>query len=237
MTDAGPQASGGTPARAAAKQARLAAIAPPDLPALEPRSPAQIVVSGRLVLDRVIVEADGGQSLRASHIAVSESELRGVCLEAAWAPGLRFSDAVMRACDLSNVDGREGSLRRVEVHDSRLVGFGLAAGTVQDVRILDSSLTLASLAFSKLRAVSFERVDLTEASFMQAQLEGVTFIDCCLAGTDFRAARLRGCRISGASLEGVLGADSLSGVTMDWVDVLESAGALAAALGIIVDQG
>jgi len=83
----------------------------------------------------------------------------------------RLSDVVLRACDLSNADGREGSLRRVEIDGSRLVGFGLTGGTVQDLRVVDSSLALASLAFSKLRAVVFERVDLAEASFMDAQLE------------------------------------------------------------------
>jgi uncharacterized protein YjbI with pentapeptide repeats len=104
--------------------------------------------------------------LRADRVLVIESELRGVAIDAGDAPGLRISDAILRACDLSNVDGREGSLRRIEIHGSRLLGFGLAGGTVQDPRILDSSLALTSLAFAKLKDVIFERVDLAEASFM-----------------------------------------------------------------------
>jgi uncharacterized protein YjbI with pentapeptide repeats len=91
------------------------------------------------------------------------------------------------------------------------------------------------LAFSKLRRVVFERVDLAEASFLEAQLEGVTFIDCKLAGTDFRAVKLKGCAIRGTSLDGVVGVDSLRGIAMPWVDVLDSAAALAAALGINVE--
>jgi uncharacterized protein YjbI with pentapeptide repeats len=164
-----------------------------------------------------------------------ESELRGVAIDADDAPGLRLSDVILRACDLSNVDGREGSLRRVQVDGSRLVGFRLTRGTIEDLRVVDSSLALVSLAFSKLRHVVFERVDLAEASFLEAQLEGVTFIDCKLAGTDFRGVKLKGCAIRGTSLDGVLGVDSLGGIALPWVDVLDSAAALAAALGINVE--
>lgn len=210
-------------------------VEPPDLPELEIRQLDSVVQAGDLMLDGALVEHDGIERVRADRVVVTESELRGVALEADDAPGLRLSDVILRACDLSNVDGREGSLRRVEIHGSRLTGFGLAGGTAQDVRILDSSLALACLAFSKLRDVIFERVDLTEASFMEAELERVIFIDCKLAGTDFRGARLKGCTIRGTALDGILGIESLRGITMPWQDVIDSAAALAAALGISVE--
>jgi hypothetical protein len=61
------------------------------------------------------------------------------------------------------------------------------------------------------------------------------FIDCKLAGTDLRRVKLKGRTIRGALLDGNLGVDYLRGVTMPWVDVVDSAGALAAALGINVE--
>jgi uncharacterized protein YjbI with pentapeptide repeats len=211
------------------------AVDPPDLPELEHQLLDGLVEDGALVLDGALVVCEGAEPLRADRILVSESELRGVVIDAKRAPGLRLSDVIFRACDLSNVDGGDGSLRRVEIHGSRLMGFALAGGTVQDVRVLDSSLALASLAFAKLKDVIFERVDLTEASFMGAELESVAFIDCKLAGTDFRRVKLKACTIRGTSLDGILGVDSLGGVTMPWVDVVDSAGALAAALGINIE--
>lgn len=189
-----------------------------------------------LELDGALVEGDGLQSLSPSQVRVFESELRGVTLDAADVPGLRFRDVVLRKCDLSNIDGREGSLHRVEIHGSRLMGFGISGGTVEDVHMVDSSLKLASLGFSKIKTAIFERVDLTEASFIGAQLEAVAFIDCRLAGADFRRVKVRDCTISGTSLDGVAGIESLRGVTMSWPDVLESAAALAAALGIRVEE-
>ncbi|MBV9193575.1 MAG: pentapeptide repeat-containing protein [Solirubrobacterales bacterium] len=98
------------------------------------------------------------------------------------------------------------------------------------------SLALASFPFAKLRTVVFERVDLTDASFMEAQLDAVEFVDCKLAGVDFRGVKTKACAIRGASLEGILGVNSLRGITMPWPDVLHSAAALAAALGINVES-
>ena len=104
------------------------------------------------------------------------------------------------------------------------------------MRFTDCSLELASLAGVTLRGVVFERVNLTEASFMDARLQAVAFIDCRLRGTDFRGATVKACAIRGASLDGVLGVDALRGLRMPWPDLLDSAGALAAALGITVEE-
>src|SRR6185437_4043621 len=158
-------------------------------------------------------------------------------LEPGNVPGLELTDAVLRDCSLSNVDAREGRIRRVQLRHCRLVGFSCALGELQDVRLIDCSLELASLASARLRNVSFERVNLAEASFIEAQLEAVEFVDCRLAGADFRGARIRASAIRGASLDGVLGVESLRGLRMPWGDVIASAGAMAAALGIAIDDG
>jgi uncharacterized protein YjbI with pentapeptide repeats len=211
-------------------------VDPPDLPELTRRALATTLTDGDLVVEQLLAEGQTSEPVRARRIRVTESELRGIAIEADNAPGLQFSDVVLRGCDLSNIDGREGSLRRVEIHESRLVGFGLAAGTIQDLRVIDSTLALASLAFSRLYNVVFDHVDLTEASFMEARLESVAFIDCKLAGADFRGATQKGCAIRGTPLDGILGTNWLKGVVMPWADVLASAPTLAAALGIIVEQ-
>ena len=69
---------------------------------------------------------------------------------------------------------------------------------------------------------------------MQARLEAVEFLNCKLAGADFRGATVGGCAIRGTSLEGVLGVDSMRGLRIPWSDALASAGAIAAALGIVI---
>ncbi len=211
----------------------VSALQAPDLPELEAVSLA--AAAGEIDLTAALVAADGS-TVQAGRVRLRESELRGVVLEPGNVPGLTLGDVIMHDCGLSNVDAREGRLARVEVHRSQLVGFGLSRGDIRDLRVVDSSLQLASFASATLRNVVFERVNLTEASFMHARLEAVAFVDCRLEGADFRHAKVAACVIRGASLDGVLGVESLRGLRMPWPDVLASAAALAAALGIDVES-
>ena len=212
----------------------IAALQAPDLPELTPVVPAPSD-SGDLELSGARVSSSGA-AVAARRVRVRESELEGLVFEAGNAPGLSLVDVVMRHCNLSNLDAREGLLTRVAMHGSQLVGFGFTRGEIRDLHVTDSSLQLASFSSAKLHNVVFERVNLAEASFMEARLEAVAFVDCRLDGTDFRRATLSGCAIRGTSLEGVLGVESLRGVRMPWADVVGSAGALATALGIVVEN-
>ena len=207
-------------------------MAAPDLPELQLTDPAR--EGGSLVLDGARVDPRD-EALRVEGVEIVESELRGVTLEAARPLEFRLRDTVLRDCDLSNIEGREATLTRVVVSNSRLIGVALSPAKLRDVAVADSMLSLASFAFGELRDVLFERVNLREASFMEARLENVSFIECQLEGADFRGVRLRDCVMRGSSLEGVIGVESLRGLTMPWADVVSSAGVLAAAAGIEIE--
>jgi uncharacterized protein YjbI with pentapeptide repeats len=210
-------------------------VAPPDLPEFEACVTALTASDEGLILDRVRLELDLADKVAAAPMQISEAEIRGLAVQAGLSPGMRLTDVVFRRCDLSNVDGREGSLNRVEFTGSKLIGFSVASGRAWDLRVTDCTMSLASFAFTGLRDVVFERVNLREASFVEARLEGVEFIDCQLEGTDFRRAKLKNCAIRGSALDAVVGIESLKGVTMPWSDVVASAAALAHAVGIRVE--
>ena len=212
----------------------VSALQAPDLPALEELSLSTAAEAGSIDVSGALVTGDG-IAVATARVRVRESELRGVVLEPGTVPGLTLADVILRDCGMSNVDAREGRVTRVEVHRTQLVGFALDRGDIRDLRVVDSSLQLASFASATLRNVVFERVNLAEASFMHARLESVAFVDCRLQGADFRHAKLAGCAIRAASLDGVLGVESMRGLRMPWPDVLASAGALALALGIDVE--
>jgi uncharacterized protein YjbI with pentapeptide repeats len=207
-------------------------VAAPDLPELQLTDPER--EGGSLVLDGARVDPRD-EALRVEGVEIVESELRGVTLEAGRPLEFRLRDTVLRDCDLSNIEGREATLTRVVVSNSRLIGVAFSPAKLRDVAVADSMLSLASFAFGELRDVLFERVNLREASFMEARLENVSFIDCQLEGADFRGVRLRDCVMRGSSLEGVIGVESLRGLTMPWADVVASAGVLAAAAGIEIE--
>jgi uncharacterized protein YjbI with pentapeptide repeats len=112
------------------------------------------------------------------------------------------------------------------------VGFALTEGDLQDVHVGGGTMMLASLEQSRLQRVVFDEVVLREASFAGARLDDVTFAGCDLAGADFRGARLRNCVMRGSTLDGLVGIESLRGLSLPWPDLVASAGALAGALGI-----
>lgn len=210
-------------------------IASPDLPELTSCTLPAGGEGDALELSGVRVEHTDGP-VTASTVSIEESELLGVRLEAGRAPGLVLSDVILRDCDLSNVEARQGWLRRTEIHRSRLVGFALDEGRLQDLRVIDSSLSLASFAHSSLQRIVFERVDFREASFIGATLKQVVFADCDLASVDFRDCKVSDCAIRGSSLNEVLGIEYLRGCRMPWADVMASAGGFAQALGIQVEE-
>ena len=206
----------------------------PDLPPLTPADLGDLHAGDELSLSGV--ELHGGET-GARRIRLIECELRGVTISGPHAPGMALRDVIGRDCAMANVDAPDAQWSRVELATCRLVGLSLTRAELRDVRIADSTLQLASFAGARIRDAVFTGVNLTDTSFMGTRLQGVVFDRCTLSGTDFRDARLDGCAIRGASLDEVLGVESLRGVRMPWPDVLASAGALAAALGIRTEDG
>jgi uncharacterized protein YjbI with pentapeptide repeats len=216
----------------------LTRLEPPEPPEFEEPEEADLPAGdavGELRLSGVVVSGAGRDPLATNSARVEESELRAVTLAGGELSAFALRDVILRNCDLSNVHSRQGSMRRVQMHGSRLLGFALTEARVADLGVLDSGMSYASLARSRLERVVFERVNLREASFMETQLRSVAFIDCDLAGADFRGAKLEVVTMRGTTLEGVIGVESLAGLTIAWPDLVASAAALAAALGITAE--
>jgi len=211
-------------------------VAAPILPELDRLELPNGGALDELVLSEALVEHHGSDAITTRRIRVQESELRGLSLGEGAATELVLRDACLRDCDLSNIRVRRGEIRRAEIVSSRLVGFGLSEGKIEDLRVLGGTMMLSSLAHSSLRHVVFENVNLHEASFLETRLTSVSFEGCDLTGADFRGARLKECTIRGTSLDTVVGVESLRGLTMPWPDLVGSVQALAAALGIAVES-
>lgn len=215
----------------------------PNPPLEPPRLPSELLEQplpqpGELELvelDGLRIEDEGG-TVGVSSVEILESELTGVTFDAERVRQLTVRDSVLRTCDVSNVQARKGSVRRVELRQSRLVGFALTEADVQDVRVVGGTMMLGTFGHSRLERVVFEEVNLRDASFAEARLDAVSFVGCELAGADFRGAALRDCHMRGSSLDGVLGIESLRGLTMPWPDLVASTAALASALGIAVEE-
>jgi uncharacterized protein YjbI with pentapeptide repeats len=211
------------------------AITAPDLAQLDPYELPEAGELDELALFEARVDHRAHAPLATRRIRVEQSEVLGLPLEAQGAVELLLRDASLKGCDLSNIRARGGAVRRVRLEDSRLVGFDISEGALEDLHVAGGTMMLAGFARTQLQRVAFENVNLREASFMHARLSSVSFDGCDLAGADFRGARLSDCTIRGATLDRVVGVESLRGLTMPWPDLVGSAAALAAALGIAVE--
>lgn len=203
----------------------------PDLPDGLPEGEPE-ERSGGVGFEEVRVRAAG--PVEAHAVRIAEAAVGGLAL-AGGEVELHARDAVLTDGDLSNVVARGAHLHRVELRNCRLVGLALLEAELEHVRVAGGTMMLAALGHSRLHRVVFEGADLREASFVGADLTQVAFEGCALEGADFRDARLSACAIRGSSLDGVIGIASLRGVAMPAADVVASAGALADALGIVVE--
>jgi uncharacterized protein YjbI with pentapeptide repeats len=186
-------------------------------------------------LAAALVDGTAAGPFEVSRLSATDSELRSVTLAPAERLAMTLRDTVLRDCDISNQRAEGCSLRRVELHATRALGLNVSELDARDVRITASSMSLASFAYGRIESCVFDSVDLREAVFMQTTLVRVAFLDCDLTGADFRGARLDACRLRRTRLTGILGADSLRGLSMPWADVLDAAGVFAAALGVEIE--
>ena len=105
---------------------------------------------------------------------------------------------------------------------------------LREVVVRDSRADLASFAEAGLERVTFEDCVLTQADFLDARLRNVRFLRCDLTQADLRGARMTDCELRGCTLDGLEGIEALRGAAMPWADIVGTAGAFAAALGIRV---
>jgi uncharacterized protein YjbI with pentapeptide repeats len=159
------------------------------------------------------------------------SNLQGVRLGHAM-----VSDTAFEFCDLSNLQLRDSTLRRVSVSGSRTTGLSLVSCSVRYATFFECRGPLSSFRFSTLRDTTFVNCTLSGADFQHCQLVNVGFEGCELDGAQFSAARVTSARFSSCDLTGIGGVTSLAGATVTEADLPALARVLATALGITVES-
>ena len=140
-------------------------------------------------------------------------------------------DVRFDTCDLAEADWEKVQLTRIEMIESRLVGFKAIEARIQDALIKDCNGRFALFWSTIFKAVRFENCTLNEASFSEADLSGVVFDSCDLRGADLQGARLAGADFRGSKVEGMRVGDSdLRGAIIDPTQAV----AFASLLGLVV---
>ncbi|HET6508761.1 MAG TPA: pentapeptide repeat-containing protein [Baekduia sp.] len=169
----------------------------------------------------------------ARNVTIEETRVRG-SLAGAKLHDLHLHDAELVGADLANVDLAKGHVDRVVLQDCRLTGAQLIETTIKDATFTGCRIDFAVLAAARLDRVLFRGCDLREVSLEQAQLRDVRFESCDLSRATLDQSRHQRVLLEGCRLEGVRSLQDLRGIAMPWPDIVDQAGALAAALGIAV---
>src|SRR5437763_461123 len=173
-----------------------------------------------------------GQSAR--HLIIERASFQRVMAQGTVWESVRLTDAAFLGCDLSNAQWEKATLWRASVTSSRLTGFRLVEGELEDVLFRECNAPMLQLFGSRLAAVRFEECKLREADLREADLRGVVFTDCDLTMADFRGARLRGTDFRGSIVDGIqVGAPELRGAKVDLAQAAYLAG-LDSVLGLDV---
>jgi uncharacterized protein YjbI with pentapeptide repeats len=165
----------------------------------------------------------------------SELELTGDDLAGSRIEGASFTHCTFVAIEADVARWRGIRARTTTFRDSRMTGVQLNESMLREVVFEQTRLDMANFRLARLERVTFRDCSLAEADFGDAQLDSVRFERCRLRGTTFRGARCRSTDLRGCSLEDIEGAGGLAGATIDPVQLMELAPALARHVGLVIE--
>ena len=104
--------------------------------------------------------------------------------------------------------------RRFELRRCRLTGVEMAEAAISDGVFDECRIDLAGFRHAKLERVVFRDCRMSACDFYGASLKDVLFERCELREATFSAVALQRVELRGCALEGLRGAEALSGIQM-----------------------
>lgn len=157
-----------------------------------------------------------------TEIEIDSSKLSNVTFEMKKLDTFSFSDVLCDSCDFSNVKSERTSFDRVEIKNSKLLGFAASESFLKDATFSKCNISLAQLFSSKVVRVSFIDCDLSNSDFRDCELSACSFINCKLINTDFSKAEITKLVLTGSELDKTkITFDQLSGAVIDSVQAVQ----------------
>jgi uncharacterized protein YjbI with pentapeptide repeats len=191
-------------------------ITPPNLPPLE-------------MMDKGILENQLYELESYSNIHLSNCQLegtRGVDFQYAYFDNIKslntyfkrltLQDVKITKSDFANTEWENTTVNRVELINSRLLGFKITKSRLDNVIFKECHGRLSQFNFSKFDNVIFDNCILDDSTFIESSLANIKFINCqmnniILDGTKFKNADFRGSNIEGLQTN----INQLSGMILD----------------------
>lgn len=132
-----------------------------------------------------------------------------------------FLDCTLETCDFTNVAYSGGSLIRVEVLHSKLVGADFCNSTWKDVLWQSNQMQYINLSGTKLEFVAFQDCDLLESGMGLLKWRELSFDQCRLDGSELLGTKLKQLDLSTCSIDRLfLNPEDLVGVQISAVQAI-----------------
>jgi uncharacterized protein YjbI with pentapeptide repeats len=185
------------------------------------------------------VEISGAQltETQTQSLQLEKSRLVKVNLADSRLPRFHVSGVEFQDCNLSNLKAPDCAIRRTMFVQSKMTGIHTAGGTFGDTEFANCILDFALFDRVRFKQVTFSNCQMRDVDFSDTTFDRVLFIDCDLARATFDRVRVVESEMRRCALTGVRGIGQLSGIAMEWSDILAHADLFAAGLGIQIATG
>jgi len=177
--------------------------------------------------------------LAAEHLtglSLETARLKGCRLESAELRRLRCRRVVFDTCDFANSRWLDCELGEVVFLDCRFTGASIAGGRLAEVVARECQLRLAKLSHLGRPYALLEGCDLRGALLMESDLSDTHFSACDLSDAELFNVDLQGGDLRDNELAGLRGVGCLRGATVDSLQLLALGPALAAHVGLVVEE-
>lgn len=157
-------------------------------------------------------------------VLLTSAQMERISARDMWAKRSDFS-----AANLSN-----GAINRAKFDNCRMSGVDFNKTSLHDIVFSNCKLDMANFRFTHLRRVTFIDCTLLETDFLGATLHDVTFESCILEKTIFDQVKCKHVDMRSSQLNELSGWSSLSGATIDSVQLTIVAPYLAQQMGITI---
>lgn len=187
-------------------------------------------------VDALSFESLSLEVLSLDFATVSESTFAGVLADEAEMRGVRVVDSVLNGFNVPVLRSPRSTWKDVVVRDSRIGSAELYESGLRALRFENCKLGYVNLRGASLFDVLFVNCTVDELDLGQAKASRVAFDGCSIRALDLNNATVSDFDLRGADVQEIAGIRNLAGVTISALQLTMLAPAIAANIGIIVED-
>lgn len=176
------------------------------------------------------------ETLALDYASVSESVFAGITADEAELRSVRIIDTVLASLNVPVLRSSRSTWKDVVVRDSRIGSAELYESGLRALRFENCKLGYVNLRGSTLNDVQFVNCTIDELDLGQGKATRVAFENSTIRALDLNNATVSDFDLRGADVQEIAGIRNLSGVTINELQLTMLAPAIAANLGIIVED-